>query len=333
MVTHWGLDRLVRYGDTASKPGRLQAIIEHVDKVLRWHLTGRETRALIIADTETSPFVTQTMAGGFATFDVEPTVIVITQQDAPNLEPPDAVARAARATDVIVNVGTYALLHSSAMQRAITELDTTYLYLGGTNEDYFSRGAVEADPAKLDAFTRDLHERLRTADRVEVTCPYGTDVSFRIDGTRKHPFTGYPAGETPTCPVETSVEGTVVVDSYMMGVGLVDEPITWEITEGEVTAISGGQAARALQALLAEHGDEHARKIGEFSMMTNPCARPNGIYIEHLSVGGGTHFAIGDGTSLGGRYSSSIHLDGAQLNPTVRLDGETVIDQGEFTIG
>lgn len=67
-------------------------------------------------------------------------------------------------------------------------------------------------------------------------------------------------------------------------------------------------------------------------MMTNPAARPNGIYIEHLSVGGGTHFALGNGTSLGGRYNSSIHLDGAQLEPTVVVDDEVVIEDGTFQI-
>jgi leucyl aminopeptidase (aminopeptidase T) len=332
MVRYWSADDLVRYADTADKPGRLQEMIRNVDRIFDWKLEGGEETALVVADTETSPKIPQTMAGVLSTFDVETTVQTIPQQDAPNMEPPAAVAEAAKTADVIVNVGRYALLHSDAMQAAIKERDILYLYLADTTEDYFTRGAVEADPADLDAFTQRISDLHRQADRIEVTTPQGTDVEMEVDSSRHFPLTGYPAGEAPGCPVEESVNGTIVVDSYMMGVGLVDEPIVWEVEDGWIEEIHGGREAEVLRNVVDEYGDENARRIAEFSMMTNPHARPNGIYIEHLSVGGGTHFALGNGTSLGGKYNSSIHLDGAQMDPTVTVDGEQVIVDGEFVL-
>jgi leucyl aminopeptidase (aminopeptidase T) len=44
---------------------------------------------------------------------------------------------------------------------------------------------------------------------------------------------------------------------------------------------------------------------------------------------GTVHFAVGDNESLGGTTQCDIHLDGVVLNPTVTLDGETVITEGD----
>jgi len=332
MVGYWSRDDLVRYADTAPKHGRLQEMIGTMHDIFAWNFDGDERSALVVADTETSPLIPQTMAGVLSTMDITPTVTTIPQQDAPNMEPPATVSRAAEGVDAIVNVGRYAILHSDAMQAAIKERDVPYLYLADTTEDYFTRGAVEADPADLDAFTRKISDIHKNADHIEVTTPQGTDVEMRVDSSRHFPLTGYPAGEAPGCPIEESVNGIVVVDSYMMGVGLVEDPIVWEVEDGRIEEIRGGPEAEKLRTVIEEYGDENARWIAEFSMMTNPHARPNGIYIEHLSVGGGTHFALGNGTSLGGRYDSSIHLDGAQLEPTVTVDGERVIEDGEFLV-
>lgn len=332
MVKYWSPDNRVRYADGAEKHGRLQDIIANVHKIFDWKLTGQEQSALLVADTETSPVIYQTMAGVLSTLGVEATISIIPQQDAPNMEPPRAVEQSAKTVDLIVNVGRYALLHSDAMQHAINDHNALYLYLADTTEDYFTRGAVEADPEDLDEFTRRVSNLLANAVQVEVTTPQGTDVEFRVDPDRNFPLTGYPAGETPMCPIEESVDGTIVIDSYMMGVGLLEEPITWEVEAGWIETITGGPEAEVLKDVIDTYGDENSRWIAEFSMMTNPHARPNGIYIEHLSVGGGTHFALGNGTSLGGMYNSSIHLDGAQLEPTVVVDDEVVIEGGTFQI-
>ncbi|MEA5387892.1 hypothetical protein VB779_13235 [Haloarculaceae archaeon H-GB11] len=270
MVRYWSPDDRVRYADTAEKHGRLQAMIGNVHTIFDWRLDGDEETALVVADTETSPQIHQTMAGVLSTLDVDPTVSIIPQQDAPNMEPPAAVADAATTADVIVNVGRYALLHSDAMQSAIKERDVCYLYLADTTEDYFTRGAVDADPAELDAFTRRISERHQQADRIEVTTPQGTDVEMRVDSSRDFPLTGYPAGEAPGCPIEESVNGTIVIDSYMMGVGLVDDPIVWEVDDGWIEEIRGGREADVLRRVIDEYGDENSRWIAEFSMMTNP---------------------------------------------------------------
>jgi leucyl aminopeptidase (aminopeptidase T) len=117
------------------------------------------------------------------------------------------------------------------------------------------------------------------------------------------------------------------------GVGLLDDPIVWEVEDGWITEIRGGAEADRLRAYVDEFGDENAMAFAEFAMVTNPAARPNGNYFENKFVGGGVHMALGDNTSYGGPHSSSIHLDGVQTKPTVTVDGETVIRDGTMLFG
>ncbi len=249
--------------------------------------------------------------------------------DAPNNEPPPEVAAAATETDVVINTCRYSITHTEGISHAINDLGKKYILLADPTENYFLKGAGTADPEEV---TRSMHtvaRMLQRASRVGVTSPHGTDVSFSVEG-RDPVYGEFPLGETPLCPVEESVNGTIVHDSFMMGVGILEEPIRWEVEDGRIVEISGGREAAALREYIDKRGDENAYWIGEFSIQTQPAARPNGNYIEHKQVRGGVHFALGTGEDLGGKYQSALHLDGVQLEPTVTVDGQTVVEDGEI---
>lgn len=329
MSRFWSTDDQVRYADTAEKHGRLQEITQNMHKVLEWNLEGDEESAFIVTDTDVSPVLYHTAAGVLRTMGVDPTIAVIPLMDAPNNEPSAEVGAAAKETDVIVNMCRYSITHTDAIAHAVQDLGKEYVLLADPTEDYFRKGAVTADPEETTAFTHRVASIVDAAEDVRVTSEGGTDVEFSVAG-REPIYTPYPLGETPLCPVEETVNGTIVHDSFMMGVGILEEPITWEVEDGRIVEISGGREAAALRDYVDERGDDNAYWIGEFSVQTQPAARPNGNYIEHKQVRGGVHFALGTGTDLGGKYSSSIHLDGIQLSPTVTFDGETIVRAGEF---
>lgn len=329
MARYWSTDDMVRYADTADKYSRLQAIIKNTSELLDYRLAGDEESAVIITDTEVSPMVYHTVAGLLAARDIEPTINIIPQLSVPNEEPPQSVADGLPATDLIVNMCVYTLTHTDAIEHPTLELDIPYLLLADPTEDTFSRGMMAADPEEVDHFTERVATVLQEGTDVRVTSPHGTDVELNTAG-RDQVIVRYPLGETATCPVEESVSGTVVHDSFMMGVGILEDPIRWEIEEGRIVSIEGGREAQKLREYVEEHGDDNSYWIGEFSVMTHPTARPNGNYIEHKEVEGGVHFAMGDGRDLGGQYTSSLHLDGIQLEPTVTVDGETLVEDGQF---
>ena len=47
---------------------------------------------------------------------------------------------------------------------------------------------------------------------------------------------------------------------------------------------------------------------------------------------GTCHVAFGDNLGFGGTIDCDSHLDGVVLEPTVSLDGEVVVDDGEVLV-
>ena len=57
-----------------------------------------------------------------------------------------------------------------------------------------------------------------------------------------------------------------------------------------------------------------------------------GIILEDEKLYGTVHIAFGTNTSFGGVTKADCHYDGIILKPTLYLDDELIIDQGEFVI-
>ena len=55
-----------------------------------------------------------------------------------------------------------------------------------------------------------------------------------------------------------------------------------------------------------------------------------GIILEDEKLYGTVHIAFGTNASFGGVTKADCHLDGIILNPTLYLDDECIIREGEF---
>lgn len=253
-------------------------------------------------------------------------------------EPPATVAEAMVTADVVFTCTTKAITHTKARLRAAENGVRTGI-LRSVTEDMMVEGAMTVDFEQLRRRTEALAEILGDANEGTVTSENGTDVSFSLEGNQAFSLDGYfheeygfatlPPGESPTHPVEGTTQGTIVVDVSMDNIGQLDEPIRLEVTDGFVTDVSGGDEAHQLQQLL-ERSDDNARNIAEFAIGTNPKAKLIGNLAEDKKLEGTVHFAIGDNESLGGTTQSEIHLDGVLRSPTVRLDGELVVENGRL---
>lgn len=255
-------------------------------------------------------------------------------------EPPAAVAAGMAAADVAFTCTTHAITHTHARLEA-TEAGTRVGVLRGVTEDMLVTGAMTADFHEVKRLTRAVRDRMNAAETVRVTSDVGTDITFSVEGCQafsldgfsyeEHGFATFPPGEAPVHPAEDTAEGTIVIDTSMDGIGLLDEPIHLTVERGFVTDISGGEQADELRRII-DGGDENAANLAEFSIGTNPAARLIGNQAEDKKRAGTIHFAVGDNESLGGTRRSDIHLDGVCRRPTVDLDSDRVVEDGNLLL-
>lgn len=187
----------------------------------------------------------------------------------------------------------------------------------------------------------------RIAERTEVhvTTPLGTDLRLSATGREWMTDTGLlrgsgvygnmPAGEVFVSPVEDSAEGTLVIDKILPGLVLT-EPVRLVFERSLVVNIEGGDGAERLQEIIAEGesrpNGEWSRIIGEFGIGTNPEARLQGSIITDEKVVGTVHVAVGRNDHMGGKNLAPIHVDGVVSQPTVRVDGDLLIDDGRYLL-
>lgn len=255
-------------------------------------------------------------------------------------EPPATVAAAMQAAEVVFAPTTYALTHTRARMEASAK-GSRVVILRGVDEEMMIQGAMTVDFQKLKRTTARLEERLSSADEIDVTSAEGTAVTFKVTGRSAFALDGYfhentgfavlPPGEVPLSPLEGTTNGTIVFDYSMDSLGKLSQPLTLRVKEGVVQSVTGApEEVQAVESLFAD--DATARNIAEFAIGTNPNARLIGNLAEDKKRSGTVHFAIGDSMSLGGRVESSVHLDGLMLRPTVRVDGQAVVEDGRLLL-
>lgn len=292
---------------------------------------------LVIADAKKEE-VARSVARAATAADAEAIIATMPLLESHGNEPPETIAEAMIAADVAFTCTTHAITHTRSRLEA-AESGTRFGILRSVTEDMMVEGAMSVDFEELRERTeavRDVHD---AASEVHVTSDKGTDITFSVDGCSAFSLDGYfhenygfatlPPGESPTHPAEGTANGTIVIDVSMDNLGQLSEPITLEIEDGFVTDVNGGEQADELRTLIKE-SDENAGNLAEFAIGTNPKAKLIGNLAEDKKRAGTVHFAIGDNESLGGSLKSEIHLDGVVRTPTVYLDDQVVVDDGEL---
>lgn len=256
-------------------------------------------------------------------------------------EPPACVARAMASCEVVVAPTSASLTHTRARREAC-KAGARVATLPGITEDTMLR-CLSADLEAIAARTLAVAKELEGRDRVRVTSPSGTDITFSIRGVKPIASTGLirkpgefgnlPSGEAYMMPVEGSAEGVICVDGSMAGIGslLGKEPIRMEVQAGIAVKIQGGREAQDLERKL-DACPGRSRNIAEFGIGTNNAARITGNILEDEKVMGTIHIALGNNVSMGGSVDVPLHLDGLIRKPTVEIDGRLVMREGKLEI-
>jgi aminopeptidase len=251
-------------------------------------------------------------------------------------EPPRSVADAMAAADVILAPTLQSLSHTAARKRA-SEAGARCATLPGVTEEMLAR-VMSADMGGLRRKGHAIAAALDRASEAHVTSANGTDLRLDLSGRKAIPdageltetgaFGNLPCGEGYIAPV--GGHGTLVIDGSMAGVGLVDEPVELVIEGGHLTSARGGQGM-AFMELLTAHGED-GTNVAELGIGTNEKAKLTGEILEDEKILGTCHVAFGASAAIGGTVQVPVHLDCVAMKPTVELDGEAIVGDGELLV-
>jgi len=266
----------------------------------------------------------------------EAVLAMISERPSHGAEPPRTVAEAMAASDVLLAPTMQSLSHTAARKRA-TDSGARAATLPGVTEEMLAR-VMSADMEGLRRKGHAVAEALDRASEAHITDANGTDLVLDISGREAIPdageliergaFGNLPCGEGFIAPVTGS--GTLVVDGSLAGIGLAEEPVELVVEGGHLTSARGGQGL-AFMELLTVHG-ENGTNVAELGIGTNERAILTGEILEDEKIAGTCHVAFGASAGIGGTIQVPVHLDCIVMKPTVELDGEPIVREGELLI-
>ena len=334
--------------DGTGVAGNSEELLSTARSVVRTCLqVRREEDVLVITDPETSE-VGQAIYEEAARVTDRILLVMMPPTQKPGKEPPLPVADIMRKNRVIIIATKDSLTHTRARQQASKE-GARIVSMPGIGRDSFESGGMTADYNALQREISGMAVIFRRKRLVKVSTPAGTDIEFMTGSrwiledtgicNRPGQVSNLPAGKVFVLPKEGSMNGKIVLDGSWEG-RVLDEPLTFEVRDGMVKEVSGGELATEITSLfeLAKTGIRGSKKdlvwtAAEFGFGMNPRAKEIvGNRVEDLVVRGGCYFGIGDNTHIGGKSRVGIHLRGTMLETDLLLEDTSIISSGKLDL-
>jgi hypothetical protein len=221
----------------------------------------------------------------------------------------------------------------------------------GVTLDMLTKGALSLtsqEHRNMQGFATKLMQALDRTVKVEITNPSGTNLSLNVKGRefftdtridwKSMKWMNLPTGEVIVAPEENSLNGKLVCDMAIGGIGPLKVPLEVNAENGKAreTTSKDQDVLRRVRETLTT--DEWSNIIGEFAFGINPKARFTQEFLEAEKMLGTIHIAFGHNTDMpGGKNTSKNHMDLLTSKPTVKVtkdDGTifTVLESGRFKI-
>jgi leucyl aminopeptidase (aminopeptidase T) len=294
---------------------------------------------LIVTDTN-KVSIAEVLAEAACAKGAEVTIIIMTPRKVHSEEPPKTVAAAMKEADVIFAPTTYSISRTKAAVEAL-KAGARMITMPDYSEDMLITGGIEADFIALKHLAEKVSREFR-GEIIEITSPMGTILKAVIKDRKPNIETGIchnpgdfgppPDVEVNISPIEGSAEGSIIVDASASGIGLIRNPIKVAVKKGFITNINGGEEAEKLKKMLEDAHDPNVYNIAEIGIGLNPKARLIGRLLEDEGALGTAHIGVGSSLPLGGKIQAALHIDLIIRNPTIKIDGKTIIEVGELKV-
>jgi leucyl aminopeptidase (aminopeptidase T) len=219
----------------------------------------------------------------------------------------------------------------------------------GVTVDMLTEGALALTPEEhksMQGHAERLISFLKDVAAVEICNPAGTKLRLRTDDRRFFTDTkldwktmewmNLPTGEVIVAPVEDSLNGKLVCDMAVGGIGKLREPIEVTTKNGKVENVFSEDVDHLRRIKETFQTDDWSDIVGEFAFGINPKARFVDEFLEAEKIFGTVHVAFGENMDMpGGKNPSKNHMDLLISEPTVTVtkkDGKTItiLEKGCF---
>ncbi len=323
------------------KPGERVTVISDYPNPEQWRTLSPDSLKTMLLRTLLAKTVSE--IGSESLPDCEVSLLTFPSLGRNSVEPTAETAAAMKEADVLVMITSFSLTHTAAREAACRRGTRVASMPRFLPEMFNPGGPMTADYREIHEVTRRIAARITEASAATVKCPAGTNITFSLKGRdggvdagiydKPGAWGNLPAGEAYVAPLEGTAEGRIVVQrGWWADLG---EDMVLTFAGGEVVSVEGGGPKGCeLRSLLSPGRDEGLywarRNLAELGIGTNPRARRTDITLEAEKIKGTVHLAIGDGSHMGGRVEADLHEDFVIPQPTLLLDNEVIMEDGEL---
>jgi len=254
-----------------------------------------------------------------------------------------ALASAIAKSDVVLSICETRVGQVPEVHAAVKGGTRVLIAEAGKRVDFLIDGLINVDYEGVIENTRRFCDLWHQGGSCRLTARAGTDLTFEIgdramlvsEGAARNPgeMDWFPGTMANVAPIETSIQGKIVVDGSLYPFGIPEDLVTLHIKDGVMQDITGGKFAARWKAWVESLKDPVAYQLCHISVGLNPRAELTGWTTEDervlgaITVGFGRQGADWGGTIKGGEHHLDVILSSAKL-----VAGEyTLLDDNVLT--
>lgn len=242
-------------------------------------------------------------------------------------------------TDAIILATSNSISQTRSIKSAIQN-GARVICLSKLSLDTIER-CVNTDFKFIQEKSNKLADLFSIGKKATLRAPGGTHIEIPISRRKGTAHTGIadepgvlsrlPAGRASVMTEKGKAEGIVVVDGSLGSYGLLKKPVRFDVREGYLKKIYGGNEAEILRKIIKPFGKQ-ARHLTEFGIGTNPSAEIKGVSNEDNTVLGTVYFTSGEPNMAKKGRSKNCQFDAILLNATLDIDGHEILKSGKILV-